>query len=75
VVKRLYSCPACPALLQRIDPSTSYAHKALKAVEAAGITLPVHGPEAIVWLSLIAHKGVCHPELDLRGYLEAYLSQ
>lgn len=72
---RLTKCPACTALLQRIDPSTSYAHKALKAVDAAGITLPSHGPAATVWLSLVAHHTVCHPEQDLRGYLEAYLAQ
>lgn len=71
---KLYTqCPSCPVLLQRID--TSYATKALETCRKAGIVLPSHGPAAIVWLSLVAHHTVCHPEEDLRAYLEAYLSK
>jgi hypothetical protein len=74
-MSRLTKCPSCPVLLQRIDTSTSYASKALEACRQAGIVLPAHGPAAIVWLSLVAHHAVCHPEQDLRAYLEAYLNR
>lgn len=67
-------CPACPVLLQPLEPSSGYPRKAAQYAEQRGVPVPVHGPAAVVFLALVAHAQLCHPDLDLADYLEAYLA-
>lgn len=71
---RLMPCPACAANLQPLEPSSSYASRAFLHATGLGLELPAHGPNAIVWLSLVAHAMIVHDDLDLGEYLEAYRS-
>lgn len=66
-------CPACPAQLQVLEATSSYAQKGWDHARAHGVELPQHGPSALRFLALVAHAQVVHPDIDLAGYLEAYL--
>jgi hypothetical protein len=70
---KLIPCPACPAQLQHLEPSTSYAQKAWDYAQAHHVQVPPHGPAALTLLSLTAHAQTVHPDLDLVQFLEAYL--
>lgn len=73
-MKPMIACPACPVKLQPLESTSSYPQKAMEYAAANGVQVPVHGPAALVFLSLVAHAQLCHPELNLHDYLEAYLS-
>jgi hypothetical protein len=66
-------CPACPANLQPLDPSTTYVAGARDHCARLGIAMPAHGPAALVMLALVSHAMVVHKDLDLAAFLEAYL--
>ena len=67
-------CPACPANLQPLDPSTSYVATAMTHARAMGVQVPEHGPAALVFCALVSHAMLVHEDLDLVDYLEAYLN-
>lgn len=69
------SCPACGNLLQPLEPESMWVDlgMAYAAAQRPPLTLPTHGPAALVFLALVAHAKVVHPELDLQEYLEVYL--
>jgi hypothetical protein len=62
-------------MIQRLEASSSYCQAAYNHAQALSVEIPVHGPAGLVFLSLVAHAMVCHSELDLVEYLEAYLDQ
>lgn len=68
-------CPACPNLfLQRLPAGSDYTRNALAHAEQLGLEIPVHGPAALIFATLIAHAMIVHDELDLAEFLEAYLT-
>lgn len=67
-------CPACSAALQPLESTSGYVRNARAYAAYHQAPIPTHGPEALRWLAVVAHAQVVHPELELRQYLEDYLS-
>lgn len=70
----LMQCPACPAQLQPLPPRSNYVAQAVRYATDLGVDIPAHGPVVLTWAALVSHARVCHDQLDLIEYLEAYLS-
>lgn len=66
-------CPACTVMLQPLSPGSAWLDSARQLALTKALSIPTHGPSALVFLALVAHAMVLHPELDLLTFLEAYL--
>lgn len=65
--------PDCHTMLQPVVPSSSFAERAYRQAKREGLPIPAHGPAVAGCLALIAHAQLCHPDVDLRSYMEAYM--
>lgn len=68
----MIQCPACPAMLQRLEPPghnaqgiPNHAQQALDLCDDLSIGVPVHGPAGLLWLALVSHARTVHHDLDL----------
>lgn len=68
----LMDCPLCPVKLQPLTGHSPILARAVRYAQREGVELPIHGPNALGILGLIAHAWMCHGGVDLKSYLEAY---